>query len=136
MDLFKAKLVTYTIASGLIISACLAGGLYLLMPNFERNWFVATVVFFLIIESLIITFAASKSRTGEQKMVNIYMMTKVFKVIASLIFISVYALSVKTGIKGFILIFMVFYVLYLIAETILFIRIEKHIIEEKKNNNE
>lgn len=136
MNLFRAKLVTYIIAFGLIISACIGAGLYYIQPLFDWNWFVGIVIFFLAIESLVMYLIADKSQEKEKKqMVNLYMLTKVIKVIASLFFITVYVLSVKENVKSFVAVFILFYLLYLVVETILFVRIEKHL-KEKNISNE
>jgi len=136
MDLFKARLVTYTIAAGLIISAAIGAGLYYFQPTFDWNWFVGVVLFFLITEPLLISMVAGRSLTADKKkMVNLYMLTKVIKVIGALIFITVYVLAVKENIKAFVAVFILFYLLYLAVETFLFISIEKHI-KEKNSSDE
>lgn len=136
MDLFNAKLVTYTIAFGLIISACIGGGLYYFYPQFNWNWFLGITSFFLILESVLIYFVSKKSLgTEKKKMVNLYMLTKVVKVLASLIFIVTYILAVKQDTKVFVIVFILFYLLYLATETLLFVKIEKHI-KEKNSSNE
>lgn len=136
MDLFRTKLITYLIAFGLIISACIGGGLYYFQPLFNWNWYIGIVLFFLVLEPSLISLVERKSsKTGKKQMVNLYMLTKVVKIIASLIFITVYILVEKEYIKSFVIVFILFYLLYLMAETILFIRIEKHI-KKKTNNNE
>jgi len=136
MELFKAQPVLYIISFGLIISACIGGGLYYLQPSFDWNWFIGITVFFLIIESLSIGLIASNITKKEKKQtVNLYMMTKVLKVLASLIFITIYVLTVKENIKSFVAVFITFYLLYLLTETILFLKIEKQI-KGKTDNNE
>jgi len=136
MDVFRARLVTYMIAIGLIISACIGGGLYYFQPFFNWNWFVGIVLFFLVLEPSIISLVQWKSEKMEKKqMVNLYMLTKVVKIIGSLIFITIYVLAEKENIKSFVTVFVLFYLLYLMAETILFVQIEKHI-KKKTNNNE
>lgn len=134
--LFKARTVTYTIAFGLMISAFVGMVLYLVYPLFDWNWFVAIVLFFLILEPLMVSLVAGKSgHENKKQMVNIYMLTKVIRVIASLIFITVYALMIKQNMKAFVAVFISFYLLYLTMETILFVYIEKRI-KEKNSSDE
>lgn len=136
MDLFKSKIITYIITSGVIISVCIGSILYYIQLTFNRNWFLAISVFFLITETLLMLFITDSGKKQKKKqMVNHYMLTKVIKVITSLVFITVYVLVVKENIKSFVGVFITFYLLYLIVETILFIRIEKYI-KEKTNNND
>lgn len=132
MDLFKARLVTYIIAFGLVISACIGGGLYYLQPSFDWNWFAGIVIFFLILESFIISLIESNIKKKEKRQtVNLYMLTKVIKILSSLVFTTIYVLVVKENIKSFVAVFVSFYLLYLFAETILLLRIEKHLKEKK-----
>ncbi|MDU1904059.1 MAG: hypothetical protein E6772_04680 [Dysgonomonas sp.] len=135
MELFKAQPVLYIISIGLIISACIGGGLYHFLPSFDWNWFTVITIYFLILESFSIWWIVSNIRKKEKKQtVNLYMLTKVIKVMASLIFITIYALTVKENIKSFVGVFIMFYLLYLLAETILFLRIEKQIKGKNDHN--
>lgn len=137
MNLFKARLVTYIIAFGLIISACIGVGLYLVQPSFDWNRFAAIVIFFLMLEPMIMSLVENGSRKKNKKqMVNVYMLTKVIKVLASLIFIAVYVLAVKEDIKVFVTVFILFYILYLIVETLLFLNLEKHLKEKNNTSDE
>lgn len=136
MNIFKTKLIIYIIAFGLIISGCIGIGLSYFMPTFNWNWLIGLTVFFLAIESVVVSLVERYSQKKEKKqMVNAYMLTKVIKVIASLIFITTYVIIVKENIKAFIAVFISFYLLYLIAETFIFMKIEKRI-KEKNNSNE
>lgn len=136
MDLFKAKLLTYTIAFGLIISSVIGFGLSYLYPEFDLNWFFCIAVYFLVMETFLIYMTVTGGQKNEKKkMVNLYMLTKVIKVVTSLLFITVYILAVKQNTKIFVSAFILFYLTYLIAETFLFVNIEKHI-KEKNTNNE
>lgn len=136
MNLFKARLVTYTIAFGMIISACIGAGLYFLYPAFDWNWFAGIVLFFLILEPMMMSLVENGSRKKDKKqMVNIYMLTKVIKILVSLIFIAIYVLAIKENVKIFVTVFILFYILYLIVETLLFLNLEKHL-KEKNNSSD
>ncbi|MEN9917917.1 MAG: hypothetical protein RL662_353 [Bacteroidota bacterium] len=136
MDIFKAKLVTYIIAYGLVTSGYVGGILYYFKPDFNWNWFVVTTLFFLIVETCIISMINTNSQKQEKKqLINLYMLTKVIKVIGTLSFITVYVLTGNKNIKSFVAVCISFYLLYLLAETILFIKIEKNI-KEKKTRDE
>lgn len=136
MNIFKTKLITSVIAFGLIISGCIGVGLSYFLPTFNWNWFVSLAIFYLIIESLVVSLVEKCSQKKDKKqLVNMYMLTKVIKVITSLIFVTVYVLTVKENIKAFVAVFILFYLLYLIAETFIFMKIEKRI-KEKNSSNE
>ncbi|MFT4168999.1 MAG: hypothetical protein QM653_07780 [Dysgonomonas sp.] len=137
MDVFKTKLITYTVASGLLISGCIGLGLYYFFPTLiDWDWYTGIVLFFLIIETGIMLYVNSASQTKEKKqMVNVYMLTKVVKMLVSLIVIGIFAFNHKEHLKGFIAVFILFYLLYLAVETSLFVKIEKHI-KEKKSKDE
>lgn len=128
MDFFKAKLVTSLLAFGLIIGALVGALLYYVFPDFYPDWYEGILLFFLLLESLILIYVESASRRVTQRqMLNTYMLTKVVKIFAALIFILVYAKVVGEGIKSFILVFMIFYLLFLGFEAFLFLRIEKRL---------
>ncbi len=129
MDFFKAKLITSLLAFGLIIGGALVGALlYYVFPDFYPDWYEGILLFFLLLESLILIYVESASRRVTQRqMLNTYMLTKVVKIFAALIFILVYAKVVGEGIKSFILVFMIFYLLFLGFEAFLFLRIEKRL---------
>lgn len=137
MDVFKTKLITYTVASGLLISGCIGLGLYYFFPTLiDWDWYAGIVLFFLIIETGIMLYVNSASQTKEKKqMVNVYMLTKVLKMLISLVVIGIFAFNDKEHLKGFIAVFILFYLLYLAVETSLFVKIEKHI-KEKKSKDE
>ncbi len=136
MNIFKTKLIIFIIAFGLIISGCIGIGLTHFLPTFDWNWFLGIVLFYLVIESLVVSLVEKCSQKKDKKqLVNIYMLTKVIKIISSLILITVYALTVKENIKAFVAVFILFYLLYLIAETVVFTKIEKRI-KEKNSSNE
>ncbi|MBD8347504.1 hypothetical protein [Dysgonomonas sp. HGC4] len=136
MNIFKTKLIISIIAFGLIISGCIGVGLSYFLPTFDWNWFVGLAIFYLIIESLVVSLVEKCSQKKDKKqLVNMYMLTKVIKVITSLIFVTVYVLTVKENIKAFVAVFILFYLLYLIAETFIFMKIEKRI-KEKNSSNE
>lgn len=133
MDFFRAKLVFIALSFGLIISALIGGLLYYVFPNYYPNWFEAIIIFFLILEPLVVVYVEATSRKATQRqLLNTYMLTKVIKIFASLIFVGIYALVVKEGIKSFVLIFMSFYILYLFIETFIFMKIEKRLKEKKQ----
>lgn len=128
MDFTKAKLVTYILASGLIIGALIGLLLYYVFPQFYPNWYEGILLFFIVIESLILAYVESCSRrVTSRQMLNSYMLTKVVKVFSSLIFIGAYMIIVKEDKKSFVLIFMIFYLLFLALESVLFLQIEKRL---------
>lgn len=128
MDFFKAKLITSLIAFGLIMGALIGALLYYQFPQYYPNWYEGILLFFLVLESLVISYVVSASRKVTQRqMLNTYMLTKVIKIFAALIFVGAYALIVKENIKSFVLVFMIFYLLFLGMESILFLRIEKRL---------
>ena len=134
MDVFKTKLITYTVASGLLISGCIGLILFYVFPALINwDWYVSIVLYFLIIETAIMLYVNSASETKDKKqMVNVYMLTKVVKILLSLVVIAIFAFNYKEQLKGFIIVFILFYLLYLAVETSLFVKIEKHIKEKKK----
>lgn len=134
MDVFKTKLITYTVASGLLISGCIGLVLFYVFPALINwDWYVSIVLYFLIVESGIMLYVNSASETKDKKqMVNVYMLTKVAKILLSLVIIAIFAFNYKEQLKGFIIVFILFYLLYLAVETSLFVKIEKHIKEKKK----
>ena len=111
MDVFKTKLITYTVASGLLISGCIGLGLYYFFPTLiDWDWYTGIVLFFLIIETGIMLYVNSASQTKEKKqMVNVYMLTKVVKMLISLVVIGIFAFNDKEHLKGFIAVFILFY---------------------------
>jgi len=128
MDFYKAKLVTSILAFGLIMGALVGALLYYVFPQYYPNWYEGILLFFLLLESLILIYVESASRRVTQRqMLNTYMLTKVVKVFAALIFIGVYAIAVKENIKSFVLVFMIFYLLFLGFEAFLFLKIEKRL---------
>ncbi|SHG00277.1 7TM diverse intracellular signaling domain-containing protein [Dysgonomonas macrotermitis] len=137
MDIFKTKLIAYTIAFGLLISGCIGVGLYYFFPTLINwDWYVGIALFFLIFEVGIMLFVNNASEKKDKKqMVNIYMLTKVVKILAALVVIGIFAFYDKENLKGFVAVFILLYLLYLVAETSLFVKIEKHI-KEKKSKDE
>jgi len=132
MDLFKAKLLSTLFVFGLVVSGGIWTLLYYIFPQFYPNWYFEIAFFFLIVETILVNFVVSVSKTASsKKMVNVYLLSKVAKIIFSLIFATVYILVVKENIKNFVLIFVIFYALYLGIETFLFSKIERHIKETK-----
>lgn len=128
MDFTKAKLVTYILAFGLIIGAIIGLLLNYVFPQYYPNWYEGILLFFIIMESLILIYVESASRrVTSRQMLNTYMLTKVVKVFASLIFIGAYMIMVGEDKKSFVLIFMIFYLLYLALESMLFLQIEKRL---------
>ena len=125
MDFFKAKLITSVFAFGLITGALIGMLLYYQFPQYYPHWYGGILAFFLILETLIISYVVSASKKVTQRqMLNTYMLTKVVKVFAALIFV---AIIVKENIKSFVLIFMIFYLLFLAMESMLFLKIEKRL---------
>lgn len=128
MDFFKAKLISSLLAFGLILGALLGLLLYYQFPQYYPNWYEGILLFFLVLESLILSYVESTSRKATQRqMLNTYMLTKVIKIFAALMFVGAYALVVKENMKSFVLVFMIFYLLFLGMESILFLKIEKRL---------
>lgn len=128
MNSFRSKLITTLVAFGLIVSAIIGFGVLQFLPTFDMNWFVGIVLFFLIFEPIVISIVENSSRKKTQnQMVNIYMLTKVIRIIPALSFITIYALADGRETKSFVVIFILLYFLYLIVETLMFMRIEKHV---------
>jgi hypothetical protein len=126
MDLFRLKLIFGLLAFGLIAGAVAGALLHYAFPQFYPDWYLGIVFFFLILETLLVGFVASKSLSASPKqMVNVYLLAKVVKMLAALAFIALYALTVKERITNFVLVFAIFYALYLIVETYLYAKIEK-----------
>lgn len=137
MNTFKAKLITGLIGYGLIAAGCIAVILHnILMISLDWNWFFATLVFFLLVESLLVNLVISNSSSKDNKrLINIYMLAKIIKILSSLTFILIYFIVAgRAELKTFIIVYIVFYLLFLIAETYLFSKIEKQI--KSKNKDE
>lgn len=134
MSLFRTRLITILIAFGCIITALIGGGLYYFELPFNWTWFAGVSCFFLVLESIIVSYVEGVSREkNKKKMLSAYMLTKIVKVILSLILVTIYALGVKENTKIFVGAFVSFYLLYLVIEAILFIQVEKHIKENRHN---
>jgi hypothetical protein len=129
MDSFWAKLIFIFVVLGLIIGGGIWALLHYVFPAYYPDWYGAILLFFLIVEILIITYVYLQSRKKEkpQKMVNVYLLTKVVKMLLALTFVTVYVLAVKEQVKNFVLVFMIFYIVFLAIESRLFIQIEKHL---------
>ena len=81
MDFFKAKLITSTLAFGLIAGALIGVLLYYQFPQYYPHWYEGILFFFLILESLILIYVESASRkVTSRQMLNTYMLTKVIKI--------------------------------------------------------
>ncbi|WP_029905607.1 hypothetical protein [Prevotella sp. 10(H)] len=125
---FKVKLVISIIIFGILLGAAIQALFYYVFPQYYPNWYEGILLFFLILESLILIYVESASnKVTSRQMLNTYMLTKVVKVFAALIFVGAYAIIVKENIKSFVLIFMVFYLLFLGFEAFLFLKIEKRL---------
>ncbi|MDH6354088.1 putative membrane protein YfcA [Dysgonomonas sp. PH5-45] len=135
-DLFKATLITTIIASGMMIGALVGAVTFYFVPTFSQQWFVGILSFFLITEFLLVTMVEAFSRKKEKKQLQqIYMLTKVIKIAVSLIFVGIFVvIEGKEMIKPFVAVFMAFYLLFLLVESILFVKIEKHIKKNKEKN--
>lgn len=129
MDSFWAKLVSVFVILGLIIGIGAWALLYYVFPAYYPDWFGGIMIFFLIVEVLIITYVYSQARKSDrpQKMVNVYLLTKVVKMLLALAFVTTYVLAVKEQIKNFVLVFMIFYIVFLAIESRLFVQIEKYL---------
>lgn len=133
MNSFKSKLVATMLAYGCVIGAGLGAILYYVFPSFYPSSFIWILLFFLVVEPLILLFVEKSSHTANPKqLLNAYLMTKVIKTVATLAVIAIYAIAVKENVKSFVLTFMILYMLFLAVETILFTRIEKRL-KEKQN---
>ncbi len=128
MDFFRAKLIILLLAYGLIVGALVGALLYYVFPQYYPQWYEGILLFYLILEPLVLVYVESSSRRVTQRqMLNTYMLTKVFKIFAALIFVGAYAIIVKENIKSFVLTFMIFYLLFLAIESFLFLKIEKRL---------
>lgn len=129
MDSFWAKLIFIFVVLGLIIGTAVWALLHYVFPAYYPGWFGGIMLFFLIVEVLIITYVYSQAQKSErpQKMVNVYLLTKVVKMLLALAFVATYVLAVKEQIKNFVLVFMIFYIVFLAIESRLFVQIEKHL---------
>jgi len=133
--MFKAKIITSLVAIGLISSAILGLLLYYVLPQFYSDWYFEVLLFFLVLETALVSFVISGSKTAtSKKMVNVYLLSKVVKMLASLVFVAIYMFAVKENIRNFILTFIAFYAIYLGIETFLFSKIEHHLKETKKSD--
>lgn len=136
MNSYKTRLILALTGYGLLVGAGVAAVLHYFVPGFSWDWFAAVLIFFLILESVIINLVVNNSQKKDsKKLVNTYMLTKVLKIILSLAFVLTYFVIERTNqLKIFIVVFIGFYLLFLIAETYLLTKIEKHI--KKESNNE
>jgi L-asparagine transporter-like permease len=136
MNSYRTRLILALTGYGLLAGAVVACILHYFFPGFSWNWFMAIFIFFLVLESFILSLAVNNSQKKDsKKLVNIYMLAKVVKIILSLAFILTYFIIEKTdNLKTFAITFIGFYLLFLFAETYLLTTIEKHI--KKENNNE
>lgn len=114
-------------AGGLIGGACIGALTSYFGGEFNIYWFVGVLSFFLIVETVVLSYVYDQSKKVDgKKMVNVYMLSKVVKMLAALFIVLVYALTVKEGLKLFALNFILLYLLFLGLESLLFVRIEKH----------
>lgn len=128
MDFFRAKLIVIVLALGLIAGGIVGIIFYYLFPEYFPQWFGGSLLFLLVIESLIVAYTEKRSlKASARQLTNVYMLTKFIKILVSLIYITIYAAIVKEGIKNFVLVFIILYLLFLFIETYIFMKIEKHI---------
>ena len=114
-------------AGGFAGAAIIGALTYRFIGSFNVYWFVGALMFFLIAESVILSYIYDRSsKVDGKKMVNVYMLGKVVKILVSMLIIIVYALAVKENVKLFALNFIFLYILFLGMESLLFIKIEKH----------
>ncbi len=114
-------------AGGLIGGACIGALTSHFGGEFNIYWFVGVLSFFLIVETVVLSYVYEQSKKVDgKKMVNVYMLSKVVKILAALVIVLIYALTVKEGLKLFALNFILLYLLFLGIESLLFVRIEKH----------
>ena len=125
----KAKLLSILWPSGVLFGGVLMFILAYLLPQYyNREWFLWTYLFFMIIETGVVFYVDWASQKATQRqMVNVYLLTKVVKILLSLAFVAAYAIGVKEGIKSFVLVFMLFYLFFLFIETVIFRAVEKNI---------
>ena len=98
-----------------------------LFPEIEvKGYFAIPLFFYLMGVVLFLRFRRISIKTPS-KTSNMYMQMRVMKMLISLTGLMVYWLINKPGIRPFAIVFAGFYLLYLIWETIIFIRMEKHI---------
>lgn len=131
--MFRNKIVLATLLIGLAVGTVLGIVFQNFLTGFNLNWYIGVLMYFAILSTLIVAYVEGKSRQVDQKkMVNVYMLTKVVKMLLSLFVILIYALVVKEGLKPFALSFVSLYLLFLVIESRMFLRIEKHLKETKK----
>ncbi|GAB6008970.1 hypothetical protein [Dysgonomonas reticulitermitis] len=136
MNSYRTRLILALTGYGLLAGAAVACIIHYFFPGFSWNWFMAIFIFFLVLESFILSLAVNNSQKKDsKKLVNIYMLAKVVKIVLSLAFILAYFIIEKTdNLKTFAITFIGFYLLFLFAETYLLTTIEKRI--KKESNNE
>jgi len=136
MNSLKVRLILALVGYGLLVGAGLALVVHYYLPGLNWNLFAGILIFFLVVETLIINLVVNNSgKSDKKRMVNVYMFSKVLKIILSLAFVLIYFIIERTtGIKEFAIIFIAFYLLFLLAETYLLTRVEKYIKSNKKND--
>lgn len=129
MNSFKLKILGYLLGLGLIVGSILGAVLYFQFPEYYPNWFVEILVFFLLIESIILSYVESVSHQKEspRKLLNAYLISKIMKIFGGGIFVLIYYASVKEGFTNFVLVFVAFYLIFMAIETVLFSKIERQI---------
>ncbi len=131
--MFRNKIVLATLFLGLTLGSALGVVLYNFIENFDLNWYIASLMFFVIMEVGIMIYVEGKSaKTEPKKIVNTYMLAKVVKILSALLLAAIYAFVVKHGVKNFMIGFISLYILFLFIESRMFMIIEKHLKENKK----
>lgn len=129
MSAFKLKLLGYLLGLGLIIGAILGAVLYFQFPEYYPNWFVESLVFFLLVEGIILSYVETVSHTMKSpgKLLNAYLISKIMKIVSGAIFVLIYYMSGKDGFTNFVIVFVAFYLIFTAIETFLFSKIERQI---------
>lgn len=133
MNLFRKRLITSVLAFGLIGGAIIGALLYYAFPAyFASNWFVIILIFFLVVKPLIVAYVESaSSKVNDRKLLNTYLLIMMVQMLLALFIILIYSVIDKEGVKSFALTFMSLYLLFLGIESWSFVKIEKHLKENK-----
>lgn len=135
MNSLKNKFIIGLTGYGLIVGAILAIIIHSFFPEMNWNWFVGAFMFFLTLESIIITIVINNSYSNNsRRLVNIYMLAKVIKILSALsLALIYYIVEGSSDIKVFLIVLIAFYLLFLVAETYLLTKIEKYIKSDNQN---
>lgn len=129
MNSFKLKLIGYMLGLGLIIGSLLGAVLYFQFPEYYPNWFVEILVFFLLIEAVILSYveSVSQKKDSPRRLLNAYLISKIMKIVGGGVFVLIYYVSVKEDFNNFAITFAAFYLIFTAIETFLFSKVERQV---------